>query len=399
MTIAVLYICVETMDVRTVTMNWTTFRKNVKFEPIREVARLDNKFAYGVCKTSSFFKELECDIKLETLSESSSSDETKICHIKLTATDELAVILQLNLFGNNKVLVAEINSEHKNDEIIYLKFSILDMDNCLRNQVMMIVGEDSISKSAVIMYNETFDIITSDQEACGSTDACRVTFDQWGKRIAGPVLFPLNLTKVYVHPVQYLSPAQGFYVAGRHSNKKRLLITRLDPDGTVTRLMTVDSSGYTIHKDSSNNQDSFSTCWTKVLYSKEMNCVQFAAHDGDALLNVTLPVAKDTVPVAVYNLPEGLLLVTTKSSQHKCSSFEVTKILTNGHKSSFIINELDLLCSSSFEFSIKVDIKDDENEICFNFVNERPVYEGEEFIKRSMQYRSKCVSKHDIDKL
>ena len=402
LTIVVLYTCVETMDIRTFKKDWTTSQRNFGFESIEEVARLDNKFAYGVCKSSSIFKSRECDIKLETLSDSSSSDRTKICHTKFTTEGKRSIILELNLFGNNKVLVAQTNSESKNDEIINLRFSILDMDTCLRNDVMMIVGEDSISKSAVIMYNETFDIIMSDQESCGSTDACRVTFDQWGKQIAGPVSFPLNLTKLYaekaVHPVQYLSPAQGFYVVWRHPNDKRLLVTRLGFDGTVTRLMTVEYTNFIMHRGSSNNNDSFSTCWSKVPDPKEVHCVQFTARDGYVRINVTLPVVQDTLPLAIYNLPEGLLLVTINSNQDQCNSFEVTKILTNGRKSSFVIDELDLLCDPNYVWAIKADVKDDGKEICFNFVNEKLVFEGEEIIK-NMQYRSKCVVKRDIEKL
>ena len=397
-----LYMCVETIDIRTFTKDWTISRKNFTFEPIQEVARPDNKFAYGFCKKSEFHTHLECDMKLETLSESSSSDNTKICHIKFSTKQVQARIFQLDLFGNNKILVSELNNEQKNDDVNYLKYSILDMDKCSKNPVMLLYGRfNEIYKGEVIMYNETFDIIMTDKKLCGSTstDACRVTFDQWGKRIAGPVSFPLNLKGMVVLPVQYLSQIQGFYVLGHNDNRDRLLVTRLGLDGTVTRLMLAEHSDKIIvYKYSSNNHNSFSTCWFEVADDKEVHCVQFTVHDSHARLNVTLRVAEDTLPLAVYNLPEGLLLVTIKFGQDKwCNSFEVTKVFTNGHKSSFVIDELDLLCYD--EFLIKANVKDDGNEICFNFVNEEPVYEREEFIKRSMQYRSKCVPKHDIEKL
>ena len=398
MTIVVLYTCVQTMDIRTFTKDWTIARKNLTFKFIEKVARLDNKFAYGVCKYSGFNAYLECDIKLETLSESS-SDGTKICHIKCSTKEVQVSISQLDLFGNNKVLVTEMTNQSENDDVNYLKYSILDMDNCLKNQVMLQYGSyDEISKSEVIMYNETFDIIMNDKKLCGSTDTCRVTFDQWGKRIAGPVSFLPNLKVRVVLPVQYLSPVQGFYVLSDNDNRDRLLITRLGLDGTVTRLMTGEQSdAFKMYKYSSNNQNSFSTCWFKLYDNKEVHCVQFTARDGEARLNVKLPVAEDIFPVAVYNLPEGFLLVSIKSGQDKCNSFEVTKVVANGQKGSFMIDELDLLCH--YKFYIKADVKDDGDEICFNFVNEEPVYEGKKFIKRSMQYRSKCVPKHDIEKL
>ena len=403
-TIVVLYTCVQAMDIRTFKKDWITSWKNFEFEPIEEVARPDNKFAFGFCKKSVFYNQLECDIKLETLSELSPSDETKVCNIKLTSRNQekevRAIILQLNLFGDNKILVTEMNDEHVNDDVIYLRYSILDMDKCLKNEVMISYGRDSdISKSGVIVYNDSFDIIMTDKQSCGSADTCRVTFDQWGKRIAGPVSFPLNLNNLAVFPVQYLSPAEGFYVVGHNNNHDKLLVTRLSLDGKVTRLMTVEhSDNYITHKESSNNYNSFSTCWSKLTGSKEVHCVQFAARDDLIRLNVTLPVVENTSLLALYNLPDGLLLVTITGSQGKCNSFEVTKVFTNGRKSSFVIGELDLHCSVAV-ISIKVDVKDDGNEICFNFVNEEPVYEEEKFIKRSMQFRSKCVSKHDLEKL
>ena len=255
-----------------------------------------------------------------------------------------------------------------------------------------------LAKSGVIMYNETFDIIMANEELCGSADTCRVTFDQWGKRIAGPISFPLNQKDLKVFYVQYSSPIQSFYVVSYNYSRDGLLVTRLGLDSTVTSLMSIKHSKYYImHKVSSNNYKSFSTCWSMPLGKKEVHCVQFAARDDDARLNATVPVTESALPLAVYNLPEGLLLVTIKSNQDQCNSFEVTKIVTNGRKSSFVIDGLDLQCNN--EFVIKSNVKDNGKEICFNFVSGGLEYGEEESIPRSMQFRSKCVLKRDIEKL
>ena len=86
MTMAAFYTYVQAMDIRTFTKDWTISRKNFVFVYIGDVARLDNKFAYGVCKYE-FAEHWECNIKLETLSESS-SDDTKICHIKFSTKNK-----------------------------------------------------------------------------------------------------------------------------------------------------------------------------------------------------------------------------------------------------------------------------------------------------------------------
>ena len=403
-TIAAFCTCVLAMDIRTFTKDWTISRKNFEFVYIGDIARLDNKFAYGVCKKSEFYAHLDCDIKLETLTQSS-SDGTNICHIKFSTKhkqqDVRALIIQLELFGNDKILITELNVDRKNSNVIssYMKYSIVDMIKCSKKEVILSYGKyDDLTKNGVIMYNETFDIIMADEELCGSADMCRVTFDQWGKRIAGPISFPLNQKDLKIFYVKYSSPIQSFYVVSYNYGRDGLLVTRLGLDSTVTSLMTIEHPDhYVKHKVSSNNYNSFSTCWSMPLDNKEVHCVQFAARDDAARLNVTVPVAESTLPLAVYNLREGLLLVTIKSNQNQCNSFEVTKIFTNGHKSSFVIDELDLHCNN--EFYINADVKANGKEICFNFVSEGPVYEGEKFITRSMQYRSKCVSKRDITKL
>ena len=269
------------------------------------------------------------------------------------------------------------------------------------NQVMFPIGKDNkLFNGAVLVDDDTFDIVTTFKDSCDSDDdVCRVTFDQWGKRIAGPVLFSLNPNEIRGFIPRKILPAQGFYVVSPNVDHDKLLIKRLGFNGTVTHLVKVDYSDYAVkYRVSSNNYNSFSTCWTTELSSKDVHCMQFAISDSRIRLNVTLPISKDSSLKAVYNLPDGLLIMTMKNCQAKCDSFEVTKVLTNGYQSSFLIDQLDLYKYYD-DVGIQIEVKDTENEICFIFLIGGPVYDDDKFKEGSMQYRSKCISKGDVEKL
>ena len=110
---------------------YSHLKENYTFLPMEKIARPDNKFAYAGFERSEMPSQLECDVKLETLSEL--AGETKVCHLKLDSKDRdnvkgRVIILQLDLFGNNKVLVTEL--DHDGGRIIYLKLTVLNMNNC-----------------------------------------------------------------------------------------------------------------------------------------------------------------------------------------------------------------------------------------------------------------------------
>ena len=405
-TIAVLHTCAHAVDIRTFTKDWSTSRHNSSFKTADDLSRSDSKFVYAVCDNAQLPAQLECDVKIETMTESSSSDDAKVCHLTVTAKDNRELneltegVIWLELLGNDKVVIMGLENDRKDDEIGYLRINVLDMNKCSDKQLMFSYGQDGdITRSQVIVYAKTFDVVTTGTESCNGGESCRLTFDEEGKQISGPIPFPVNNTNLEVQPVEESSPKQGFYVIGFTVDPDRMFVTHLGIDDKKTRLMKVEHlHPLTTRTVTSNKHDSYGICWSKAFGDKEVHCTQFANGVDMARLNETLMFEQETTPMGVYNLPDGLLLVTMKSQRLKCDNFEVTKILSNGHKGSVKVDGLNLDCGIG-ELIVTAGVRDAGNEYCFNFVSEEEVNDGEKFIKRSMQYRSKCISKRDVDVL
>ena len=409
---AILCTCVQAVDVRTFTRDWITGPSEIlMLRSTEDITRSDNKFAYASCIPTGSPEQLDCDVKVETLFESSSSTQAKVCHLKLSARasgllhPDYSGIMWFDLLGNDKVLISVMELYHEDFVNGNLTVNVVDMNKCSNVQIVFPhFNDQNTDRHQVIPYADTFDVITVDKESCSGGDACRLTFNQEGKRIAGPVSFPLNTTKMWAHPVRESSADEGLYVMGYTFRPHKLLLTRLDLNGTTRHLMEVENlEPYVALAASSSNHGCYGVCWVEHFEgSNEVRCVQFGGRNTKALINVTLSFDEKVVPVAVHNSLDGLLVVTMKNNESKCDSFEVTRILANGHKGSLKVDGLDVKCSQTgvrFVVGVHfaVGVMDAGKEFCFNFVNSESIYEDDEFVNSFMKYRRKCVSKRDIN--
>ncbi|KAJ8668313.1 hypothetical protein QAD02_009976 [Eretmocerus hayati] len=268
----------------------------------------------------------------------------------------------------------------------------------------------------IVVYSETFDMMVNHRSICKKSDRCRITFDQFGKRVGEPKIYPTkeNWLENTIIPANRNSLDDGFYVELFDESIGKDKISFVDKNGAEKSVVKDLSFAGSI----SNTNGIFTTCGSNKFFSDPSfkssrrdnyaNCLRYNWKTKKITNTSILLSSSDATVQSVTNLAGGgvaFLTFRCASSINDCpvNSFDVTMVDVDGkaiQKGPFPLNlkcsRFSMSNSSGRLVTVQSSAIENGDEICLSFTC---IYKDNRIIEKStvelqkLQFYNRCLSK------
>ncbi|KAJ8673569.1 hypothetical protein QAD02_004831 [Eretmocerus hayati] len=258
--------------------------------------------------------------------------------------------------------------------------------------------------SLIIDYNGA-NLILKDPSVCGDhMPRCKFTFNKRGKRLAGPISFPIDDGILQTYPRIVKSADRGMLIS--HS------VYQPESGRIISRIFYIDASGNATELRGpryfrgfySDTSDQYLVCALSVHSNEVRDCVQYDWKLNETIAS-TLSMEKlsdegnTAQPVSIAILDKSKYLVLYyqcgKDDETECKSLRVSSINSDGNvlKTTRLFDFVDSRGGIQFIQGASVAV---ENQFCFYII-----YYGNENVKwagdhNTINVNMKCIPKSDL---
>ncbi|KAJ8664281.1 hypothetical protein QAD02_005943 [Eretmocerus hayati] len=281
----------------------------------------DNTFLIANCKKKP---SIECEIIQGKLSHHYSPYINHTCTFKPPRHPKSIPMmpLHLELLDTNHSIASwfEIHSI----EILRKNVAIIDMSNCkIKYLSFDQPHSDGTMRNTVVtnllVYERSFDVITSDQNFCERYPKCRLKYDVHGEILGAPEPFPTSMHKFKAVEKIDGFPVYGFLAIGESpkEGKGQVKIEYVSSHMGIVKKINTDIvvNGSSSHATISNANRRFTLCAIKKNYFEVIHCNQFVMETHTVgtqpKIKMALTYFDKIRALSVHSLPDGGFLILT----------------------------------------------------------------------------------------
>ena len=360
-------------------------------------------FIFGACIIENHDKELNCNITMAKSVMRNSTFTEESCKMNRIAGENSIIhrslgISTMQMFAGDRILVTGIDTEQRTFTS-FMTVTILHLKTCSSIDLTfeLTIWPDSFV-AQVLPYEDTFDVLVSDNVTCSGARTCRITYDKDGNLISGPVPFTISghITILTVVPK---SQEKGLFILKFESRSPSYTLKYFSPDNKETDLLGIDSS-VTQSSLISNSYEKLGFCSPVSNNKPEVDCFQFDPVLQKTIINGTfklnLEPGEDMKSSRTHNLKTGGLLLMTlvDYGNNIVGNFDsvkliVTKIIPGGYPKEFItIDGIGAKFDGRYPFPL---ITENDEEFCFYIIGVTE-YDGSP-LSSHLSVIVKCVKK------
>ncbi|KAJ8683983.1 hypothetical protein QAD02_019775 [Eretmocerus hayati] len=361
----------------------------------KKISRDDTQL-YATCERNRF--ERYCNMTIRPLIESLPHAN---CNMKFSVHGDKNLMsferyMELESFINPYNIIvtwAEYDSERMR---ILKNIAVMNITNryktCVAKYLSFsspgLMSEEPSTRTHVLIYDNAFDVITSDSEKCGTLKYCRIGFNERGEVIQPLVPVTTNLIGVSkMFPVSSMNFSDGmFSLAIPNENFQLGYRTHYENSSGGEIQLNTTIQSYMMKSDpllSTANQK-YTICGSSHIMNaaKEYQAGTLLVHCNYYSLGHVMPEFEKVVNypeivrvVSVLNLRRGGFLLLTLKCQRtflrtKCDSFSFTEIRLNKpelRSDDFVLDLQSVEKITDWTVDIKEKIKDNVTKFCFYF--------------------------------
>ncbi|KAJ8682553.1 hypothetical protein QAD02_018345 [Eretmocerus hayati] len=266
-----------------------------------------------------------CDVVVQPVEGKSQSPPTGNCSMKFVPAEGnqfMGNISNSKYFGlqyleKPQKPVITWNEIDPNNGFLYKHVGIIDMKKCEMSSVRIKIFEDSdglpIDKSLrLVLYDDTFDVIALQNEACPDSKWCRISFDQMCQQFGKPSAFPLDLMALNLTLTEPSPKSREMFAYGvlNEGNTSDIIAYHIKPDEVIRLSTNITSDEFRYEPVVSSSNGIFSVCGTNPgydIYYPRVHCNQFLNGSSEPTFNLNTSTPSYT-PTNVDNLPDSNIL-------------------------------------------------------------------------------------------